>query len=259
MARTSDREIEHLLRRAGFGARPDELDMYGQMSVPDAVDLLVNFTDLVDTVDSRIGTAGYVNVTTRGQFAPQSNITDSRQRWLFRMVHSDRPLQEKMALFWHNHFATGYTKIAGLTNAAEGARYMAAKPSDDPGRVRGQIEMLRENALGNFQQILVNIAQDTAMLYWLDGRTNTKAQPQENFGREIMELFTRGVGFYTEADVYAAARVFTGWNLARPGSAADGSQHFEFAYNANQHDTAAKSFSFPIYPDGGRTIAARAA
>src|SRR4051794_38684651 len=254
MARTSDREIEHLLRRAGFGARPDELDMYGQMSVPDAVDLLVNFTDLADSVDSRIGTAGYVNVTTRGPFAPASNITDARQRWLFRMVHSDRPLQEKMTLFWHNHFATGYTKVAGALGAAEGARYMAAKASEDPGQVRGQIEMLRDNALGNFRDILMNIAKDTAMLYWLDGRTNTKAKPQENFAREVMELFTVGVGNYTEPDVYAGARVFSGWNLNR---AADGTQ--QFAYVAAQHETTAKTFSFPVYGDGGKTIPARSA
>ena len=153
------------------------------------------------------------------------------------MVHSDRPLQEKMTLFWHNHFATGYNKIAGALGAAEGARYLAAKASEDPGQVRGQIEMLRDNALGNFRDILLDIAKDTAMLVWLDGRTNTKAKPQENFGREIMELFTIGVGNYTEPDVYAAARVFTGWNLQRPGAAADGTQHYEFVYNAGQHET----------------------
>jgi uncharacterized protein (DUF1800 family) len=175
------------------------------------------------------------------------------------MVHTNRPLQEKMTLFWHNHFATGYNKIAGTLGATEGARYMAAKSSEDPGKVRGQIEMLRENALGNFRDILMNIAKDTAMLVWLDGRTNFKAQPQENFGREIMELFTVGVGNYTEADVYAAARVFTGWNLARPGTAADGTQHYEFVYNANQHETTAKTFSFAVYPDGGKTIPARSA
>jgi uncharacterized protein (DUF1800 family) len=125
-------------------------------------------------------------------------------------VHSDRPLQEKMTLFWHNHFATGYAKIASALTATEGARYLAAKASEDPGRVRGQLEMLRDNALGNFRDILLAIAKDTAMLVWLDGRTNTKAKPQENFGREIMELFTVGVGNYTEPDVYAAARVFSG-------------------------------------------------
>ncbi len=259
MARRPDRRIEHLLRRAGFGARPDELDTYGAMTIPQAVDALLNYDGVTDDVDAFIGKPGYVNTTIRGQFAPQSNIVDSRQRWLFRMVHSDRPLQEKMTLFWHNHFATGYNKIAGTLGAAEGARYLAAKPSDGPGGVRGQIEMLRDNALGNFRDILVNIAKDTAMLVWLDGRTNTRAKPQENFGREIMELFTVGVGNYTESDVYTAARVFTGWNLTRQGVAADPSQHYEFIYNAGQHETTAKTFSFPIYADGSRTIPARAA
>jgi uncharacterized protein (DUF1800 family) len=136
---------------------------------------------------------------------------------------------------------------------------MAAKASEDPGGVRGQIEMLRDNALGNFRDLLVNIAKDTAMLFWLDGYLNTRARPQENFAREIMELFTMGVGNFTEPDVYAAARVFTGWNLARPGAATDGSRHYEFLYVANQHDTAAKTFSFQIYSDGGKTIPARTA
>jgi uncharacterized protein (DUF1800 family) len=256
---STNRQIEHLLRRAGFGARPDELDTYTEMSVQQAVATLLDFDEVVDDVDSHIGQPGYVGMTISGAFSPQSNITHSRQRWLFRMVHTDRPLQEKMTLFWHNHFATGYNKIAGVIGATEGARYLAAKASEDPGKVRGQIEMLRDNALGNFRDILVNIAKDTAMLVWLDGRTNTKAMPQENFGREIMELFTVGVGHYTEPDVYAAARVFSGWNLARPGSTADGSQHYEFIYNAAQHETNAKTFSFPIYPDGNKTIPARAA
>jgi uncharacterized protein (DUF1800 family) len=259
MARTSDRRIEHLLRRAGFGARPDEVEYYGEMSVAQAVDALLNYDNIADDVDSFVGQPGYVNTTLRGPFMPQSNIIDARQRWLFRMIHSDRPLQEKMTLFWHNHFAIGYAKIAGTFGAAEGARYLAAKSSEDPGRVQGQIEMLREHALGNFRDILVNIAKDTAVLVWLDGRTNTRARPQENFAREIMELFTMGVGTFSEADVYAGARVFTGWNLARPGVAADGSQHYEFVYNAGQHDTAAKTFSFPIYPGGGTTIPGRTA
>jgi uncharacterized protein (DUF1800 family) len=86
-----------------------------------------------------------------------------------------------------------------------------------------------------------------------------RAQPQENFGREIMELFTMGVGNYTEPDVYAAARVFTGWNLAAVGNRADGSQRAEFIFRPAQHDTGAKTFSFPVYGDGGKTIAPRAA
>src|SRR6185436_20457348 len=95
-----------------------------------------------------------------------------------------------------------------------------------------------------------------AMLVWLDGNTNTKAKPQENFGRELMELFTRGVGTYTEDDVYAAARVFTGWNLQGDARLTNGP--FRFIYNANAHEPTAKSFSFPIYSDGRGTIPARA-
>ena len=255
----ADPQIEHLLRRAGFGARPDELATYGAMSTKQAVTALVDYDGVPDVVDSLISQPGYIGMTISGAFSPQSNINHARQRWLFRKVHSDRQLQEKMTLFWHNHFATGYNKIAGALGAAEGARYLAAKASEDPGQVRGQLEMLRDNALGSFKDILLAIAKDTAMLVWLDGRTNTKAKPQENFGREIMELFTVGVGNYTEADVYAAARVFSGWNLARPGTAADGSQHYEFSYIANNHEVTAKTFSFAVYPDGGKTIPARAA
>ncbi|MGC4085077.1 MAG: DUF1800 family protein [Vicinamibacterales bacterium] len=122
-----------------------------------------------------------------------------------------------------------------------------------------RIELFRDMALASFRDLLVAVAKDTAMLFWLDGYTNTRTRPQENFGREIMELFTFGVKNYTEPDVYAAARVFTGWNLARPGVAADGTQRYQFVYNANQHDTGEKTFSFPIYADGSRTIRARSA
>jgi uncharacterized protein (DUF1800 family) len=260
MARgASTRELEHVLRRAGFGARPDELDLYGGMSRRSVVETLLNYEEVADSVDSFIGQPGYAGMTIAGMFLPSSNIIHARQRWLFRMVHSDRPLQEKMTLFWHHHFATAYSKIAGIYGATEATRYLAAKPSEDPGQVRGQIEMLRDNALGNFRDILVNIAKDTAMLIWLDGRTNTKAKPQENFGREIMELFTMGVGHYTEPDVYAAARVFSGWNLQPTGTPGNGSLHYDFFYNAGQHETSAKTFSFPIYSNGSHTIAARAA
>src|SRR5205809_704033 len=98
----------------------------------------------------------------------RARTSSTRQRWLFRMLHTSRPLQEKMTLFWHNHFATGYSKVANeLGSAAEGARYMAAKPSEDPAGVRGQMEMLRDNALGNFRDLLLAVAQDVAMVVWL--------------------------------------------------------------------------------------------
>ena len=259
MARQREEDLEHLLRRAGFGATDAEVSAYarlGFLSFPTAVAHLTNYGVQPDDVDDHIGRAGYAGVTAQGAFLPASNINDARQRWLFRMVHTRRPLQEKMTLFWHNHFATAYSKIAGAVGAPEAARMLAAKPSEDPGRVKGQLELLREHALGNFRDLLIAIAQDPAMLYWLDGRTNVRARPQENFARELMELFTMGVDTFAEADVYAGARVFTGWNLARPG--AGPAQHYEFSYNAAQHDTAAKEFTFPIYRDGGRVIPARA-
>ena len=258
MALYNDRQVEHLLRRAGFGASPAELDVYGQMSIPQIVEALVNYERVPDDVDSKISRPGYVGITARGPFMPWADITQARQRWLFRMVHSQRPLQEKMTLFWHNHFATGYNKIAGTVGGVAATRYMAAKASEDPGGVRGQIEMLRDNALGNFRDLLLNVAKDTAMLYWLDGWLNTRTRPQENFAREVMELFTMGVEHYTEPDVYAGARVFTGWNLTLVRGTVD-SQHVEFFYNASQHDTNEKTFSFPIYPDGNHTIPARSA
>ena len=189
------------------------------------VDYLLDCENVPDTVDDNIGKPGYIGVTVRsGQFLPRTNITDARQRWLFRLIHTERPLQEKMTLYWHHHFATAYSKIAGFLGTEEGTRVLAAKPSEDPGGVKGQLELIRQHALGNFRDFQVDMAKDVAMLYWLDGRTNTRARPQENYARELMELFTFGVGFYTEADVYAGARAFTGWNVRRatgPGGTSD--------------------------------------
>jgi uncharacterized protein (DUF1800 family) len=197
-------------------------------------------------------------VTARGPFSPNTAIEDARQRWLFRMVHTRRPLEEKMALFWHNHFATAYSKIAGAFGTVQGTKLLALKQGELPGP-QGQIEMFREKGLGSFRDLLIAVAQDPAMLVWLDGRTNTRQRPQENFGREVMELFTLGVGHYVEEDVYAAARVFTGWNLRFVNSGADPSNYYEFQYIPGNHETAAKTFTFPIYRDGSRTIPTRAA
>jgi uncharacterized protein (DUF1800 family) len=260
MAPAREDEIAHLFRRAAFGAGEAEMTQYarlGLLSFPIAVAYLIDYGKQPDNVDDFIGKPGYVGMTSAGGFRPTSVISDARQRWLFRMVHSQRPLQERMTLFWHNHFATAHSKIAGDVGAEEATRLLAAKPSEDPGGVKGQLELLREHALGNFRDLLVAVAQDPAMLFWLDGRTNVRAHPQENFARELMELFTMGVDTFAESDVYAGARVFTGWNLARPGSGA--AQHYTFAYAANQHETTAKEFTFAIYPGGGKVIPARAA
>jgi uncharacterized protein (DUF1800 family) len=250
--------IEHLLRRIGFGARPGEVEQYADLGYALALNRLINYESLPDGVDALIRQPGYVGITTTGAFVPSTNIAHARQRWLFRMVHSERPLQEKMTLFWHNHFATAFSKVNGSIGAIDATRAMAAKPTDDASKVRGQIELFRDFAVGNFRDLLVNVAKDVAMLVWLDGRTNVKAKPQENFARELMELFTMGVGHYVEEDVYAGARVFTGWNLSRVGgNGVTGS--FTFFFDSRQHETTAKEFSFPIYSNGGKIIPARSA
>ena len=249
---------EHLLRRIGFGAAPGEVDRYAELGYATALDRLINYESIYDGVDDLIGRSGYVGLTVAGRLSPESNIFHARQRWLFRMVHTDRPLQEKMTLFWHNHFATAYSKVSGNIGALDGTRSMAAKASETPAGIPGQIEVFRQRAVGNFRDLLLAVAKDVSMLVWLDGRTNFKAKPQENFARELMELFTMGVGNYVEADVYAGARVFTGWNLVRIGGDLD-SGYYKFFYDARQHETSAKQFTFPIYANGAKTIPARSA
>jgi len=250
--------VEHLLRRAGFGASLDDLKQFDGMSVSAVLQSLLDFEAQPDDVDSKIGTPGYALITPGNGFSPNLVIDHARQRWLFRMIHTKRPLQEKMALFWHNHFATAYSKIATATTTFQATRMLALKSGELPGP-QGQIELFRSMALGSFRDLLIEVAKDPAMLVWLDGRLNTRQRPQENFGREIMELFTFGLGQYNEFDVYAAARVFTGWNLRLVGSGNPFDSYYEFVFNPAQHDPSAKEFTFPIYRGGSNTIPARTA
>lgn len=255
-----DPDVQHLLRRAGFGAGPAENDAFARMSASAAVAYLVDYEGRPDDVDARIGRPDHARVASRDLFSPDLNIDDARQRWLFRMIHTRRPLQEKMALFWHNHFATAYSKVSGEYGALQAAKMLAYKPGNLRGPL-GQLELYRQYALGNFRDLLMQVAKDAAMLVWLDGKSNIAARPQENFGREVMELFTVGVGHYTEPDVYAAARVFTGWNLrqSEPYSKDDPNSYQGFTYVPDDHDTGTKTFSFPIYANGSRTIPERGA
>jgi len=251
-------ELDHLLRRAGFGASAADVEPFRDMSADAGVAHLVDYEGRPDDVDARIGRPDHAQVASRDLFAPDVDIDDARQRWLFRMIHTRRPLQEKMALFWHNHFATAYGKLVADSGRVQAAKMLAHKPGVLRGP-QGQLELFRQYALGNYRDLLLRVAQDPAMLVWLDGQSNVKARPQENFGREIMELFTVGVGHYIEADVRAAARVFTGWNLRRSEGYRrnDMNAYQEFFYNPGQHDTDAKTFSFPIAADGRRTIPGR--
>ncbi|HYB97136.1 MAG TPA: DUF1800 domain-containing protein [Vicinamibacterales bacterium] len=254
--------LEHILRRLGFGASPAELASWAAMPVESVIDRLLNFEGLSTDHDAKIGLPEFVGITTQsGQpFSPNTLINDARQRWLFRMLHSQRPLEEKMALFWHNHFATAYTKIAGAVGQERATRMMDNDPASLAGSEPGQIQKLRQLGTGSFATLLWEMAKDPAMIYWLDSQLNTRTRPQENFGREIMELFSLGIGPYTEADVYAAARVFTGfnWQILGDRTSTTGSW-YAYQYRPNDHDTSAKTFTFAIYPDGGKTIPARPA
>ena len=134
--------------------------------------------------------------------------------WAERMLDTDRPLEEKMALFWHGHFATAQNKIR------------------DYRKMLGQIALFERHATGNFGELLVAIAKDPGMLSYLDAGVNVKGAANENFAREVMELFTMGVGNYTEQDVREGARAFTGWNF----------ENLDFVVNAGQHDDGPKTF-----------------
>ncbi|HEX6511145.1 MAG TPA: DUF1800 domain-containing protein [Chloroflexota bacterium] len=203
------RNVGHLLRRAGFGGTPDEVQAYAAKGVAATVDELVNFEQKPDDLDATLSKV-------QGDLVDLHNLEDIQTWWLYRMLHTARPLQEKMALFWHGHFATAQYKV-------NNARFM-----------HDQNETFRKYALGNFKDLATAVAKDPAMLIWLDGATNRKSAPNENFARELMELFTLGLGNYSEDDVKAGARAFTGWNLNY--------QQGQFVFNKNQHDDGAKTF-----------------
>jgi hypothetical protein len=181
------KRVNHLLRRLGFGADADAIDAYLKLSPKDAIDKLFDFDPNVDPFAGLIDQLeGFVRMNDASQVA---------QWWIFRMINTPHPLQEKIALFWHNHFATAVPKVYN-------ARFMF-----------DQVELFRRKGLGSFRELLVAVGRDPAMLIWLDGKDSRKGKPNENYGREVMELFTLGVGHYSEQDVKELARAFTGWRL----------------------------------------------
>lgn len=191
MALTEREKIAHLLRRFGLGASEAELNYYSQGGLKGAIDKLLN----CETTPEAYEFSWEVVEDQKGQIKPQQAVVG----WAARMLMTRRPLLEKMTLFWHNHFATSAEKV---TNA--------------PLMIQ-QNEILRRNALGNFKTLLSEVSKDPAMLIWLDGQDNIKGRANENFAREVMELFTLGVGHYTEKDIQEAARAFTGWSFVRNG------------------------------------------
>ena len=188
--------VAHLHRRAGFAAPWSILQRDLKAGPAASIDRLFKgeptsgdgqtadeFDALLDAMAARVG----------------SDATPARLQglWLYRMILTARPLRERMTLFWHNHFATSLAKV------------------ENPALMQRQNDLLRSHALGDFRAMLEAVGKDPAMLVWLDSTANRKAKPNENYAREVMELFTLGRGRYTEKDIQEAARAFTGWFVVR--------------------------------------------
>jgi uncharacterized protein (DUF1800 family) len=191
----------HLFRRAAFGASREELLEAERLGLAGTLDLLFQGRSQIDEIQQTL-----IDV---GQIAAEHDDGGEQLRgwWLYCILQGGHPLREKMTLFWHNHFATSLVKVQ---NAALMFR---------------QNCLLRSHALGRFGPLLQAISRDGAMLAWLDSNSNVKGKPNENFARELMELFTLGVGNYTEKDVREAARAFTGWKSDGTGFAFDPRLH----------------------------------
>jgi len=244
----------HLLERAGFGGTPAEIQRLADMTPAQAVRYLVHFQDVDNSQlkpfehsgihDSGIepfpvsrpattdeardkGEALGVKVKTGGNRPMQpvvnkffywlraSRLETNRAAywWANRMLTTNHPLEEKMALFWHGHFATNEEKVR------------------DYRKMLLQLDLFYRDGTGNFRDLVIGVAQDPAMLTFLDAGANVKGAPNENFAREIMELFTMGVGNYTEKDIREAARAFTGWNYV----------DLTFVVNKDKHDDTDKT------------------
>ena len=196
-----------LLRRSGFGATESEIQAALQTSPADCIERMLQ-TGGEATEQFEVESADLAASLVAGGEAKSLSIW-----WLHRMLHHPQQLVEKMTLFWHGHFATGAEKVL------------------DPGLMLDQNKLLRKHAFGDFRAMVHGIAKDPAMLIYLDSVTNRKAHPNENFARELMELFCIGEGNYTEVDVQQLARCFTGWEIRRKN----------FRFNPYQHDSGLKN------------------
>ncbi len=218
-AKTDIGLLAHLYRRAGFGATRAELVKQASRSYEDVVEDLVN-PERFPEPDDDLLTRFYPHLQ-----ANKDNPGVWNGRWFFRMINSGRPLEEKMTLFWHSVFATGWTKSEHTPSMVD------------------HIQMLRDNCLENFRNLLLQISKDPAMIYWLDNSENHGDSINENYGREILELFSMGIGAYTEDDIKSAARAFTGWSFRQPLPLYPwGHYGSEFRYLPEDHDDGEKTF-----------------
>jgi uncharacterized protein (DUF1800 family) len=211
--------MAHLMRRAGFGASRAELEAQAAKGYDATVEELLH-PEACEPADVYTLLRHQPGSLLPGGQPPGGNIN-----WMFHLVNTKRPLQEKMALFWHHIFATGNSKV------------------DNYDQLLAQIAMFRENGMGNYRDLLVALAKNPAMIYWLDNNENHKTAVNENWGRELLELFSLGVGNYTEVDVREASRAFTGWTIAAKIPRQPYGRHsWQFEYLPEDHDEGEKTF-----------------
>lgn len=219
--------IAHLMRRAGFGANREQIGMHANAGYQNTVEALLNPGE-EDRMDDHLIRRFHPELS--GMMGPNA----PGQNWLYRMATTSAPLREKMALFWHGIFATGYAKV------------IHGKALSD------QTRMFRTFGMGSFKDLLIQLSKDPAMIIWLDNQDNHNGAINENFGRELLELFTMGVGNYTERDIKECARAFTGWTIAnreymelrsqRDSDWPYGRIAWHFKYHPEDHDDGEKEF-----------------
>ena len=211
--------MAHLMRRAGFGAARDELEALVEQGYEETVEQLVNPVDRPPADHYLLYRYHPITEVPGGAPLP------GQANWLFNMVNTERPLEEKIALFWHHVFATGNAKV------------------DNCNHLLQQISMFREYGMGSYRDLLVQLAKNPAMIFWLDNNENHRHAPNENWGRELLELFSMGVGNYTEDDVYECSRAFTGWTIAaKMPRFPYGRFPWLFEYRSDDHDYTEKTF-----------------
>ena len=215
--------IAHLLRRVGFGGTRDELEAYVDKGYEATVEELLHPENSPD-----------VDLDVMERYLPEYGelvgIFSAQQAWVYRMINTERPLQEKMTLFWHGILCTGFSKV------------------DNAKQLTIYLEMLRRHGLGNYKNLLVELSKNPTMVQFLDNVDNHRGNINENYGRELLELFSLGVGMeggfnYTEDDVKAASRAFTGWGLAPTLPLFPyGRFIWRFVYDEGDHDDGEKTF-----------------
>src|SRR5713101_8419014 len=211
--------MAHLMRRAGFGARRDELEARVAKGYEATVEELVH-PETQPPVDVYTLLRYHPAALLPGGQPPMGNVN-----YMYHLVNTKRPLEEKVALFWHHLFATGNSKV------------------DNYDQLLLQINLFRERGLGNYRDLLVELARNPTMLFWLDNNENHGTAVNENWGRELLELFSMGVGSYTEKDVREASRAFTGWTFeTKIPRLPYGRFPWKFEYRAEDHDDGEKEF-----------------